>query len=1305
MTIGHYLKSMNQLTDQFTSSNYRDPKRQRLYLKDIDTPEEWARDLKAFIPEIFYYLNDCIESRTGGDGAILKPNEYGQMRYGKGIAPAGDLMSSLPQPMQALNMMCYIGHEGTYTPAHREMCASLGHNIMVEASVDSATEKAGSSIWFMTETKEREVVSEYFLSMLGHDIEVEKHFAQINAWKKAPFNVWVVEQRVGDLILIPPLAPHQVWNRGTRTMKAAWNRTTVDTLELAINEALPRARMVCREEQYKNKAIIYYTLVKYHNLITRDTVEQKMWKYGRIKQLFEDFKRLFALFTDLIVSEMFSAALPTENDVEFLEYDSNVTCSYCRCNIWNRFLTCKACIETTPDGEEDTYDICMDCYAMGRSCGCISNLTWVEQWDWVTLVQNYELWRNTVIQYDGYFNMQTSPQPLEVAKKRFSKKPVAQICQEQLKIRPWQDIKNPVPRSPTLGMSSDEPEVDDEGRIKKKGGKKSSRGRQAAKKGKTHSCHVCFKHHENWRMAFCTTCHTAYCYGVLWRAFDLMPQKIMEDRDWSCPKCLQICSCGKCRKNPNQNPYSPKGTLLGHDTKKVADSRSVESLVDFSTTNLQWLREENDDVLLESGRMKKLREKAEAEKNREDAIDKNYLIDEGDAHTGYDQGDDQNGSLFPNMDDIDPQLRGLTSPMPESNGNANGQPGDTYAQSGVGVADTNDVDLGQPNGDVVDNFGSLDKHYDLEYVDAFNPGAEYPSTLLAPVALMQAPSPAAAAEPAPQPEPDQAVPEVSHQGQSRMMGIGFYQQGTGADTIAYEPPSLEADDDTVNLAIAANNPNFAFSDLPLSEKEAPAKKRKFGDEGKDEEYFNSKRARKLAEDKRVSFTSEADPKVYNESTHKVAPPRRSVQQPKTYVDLGEESLPFTEDDIVAPRNHSSKKAEREGSDLGLAAQAMSRLSNKAGSEKGSATKRGPGRPSRSTLSATAETLKKKRGRPRGSNARKSISTIDISSDKDMGGDDYDSTVENPKTRGGCPRKIDISLDGSDEEIPAKIPKTRRGRPRGSLNVQETKAANDIPSDEDSAEDGGVIIADDDSLFGDDGAGDKPFDGAASAADSRWRTSDRDPKIQVLGASIDSGDEQQQKAPPKRRGRPPKQSSPHTPAGVTRLLSLKGKLALKGKAFKIVGKKSQISVEAPAVTSPIRTASSTPLIVIPRSVENSVALPSPNGGSPAWGRDGVNLGQTTTRKYTIQVSLDSRAGSSSVGGPTVIRNTSPEGPQSAKLSKEHPSLSSRSVAHPVSKGPTVVRLESPSDYGLDQSFWLDLPLSDDDDDERIPPAPV
>lgn len=1269
MTMGHYLKSMNQLTDQFTSSNYRDPKRQRLYLKDIDCPEEWARDLKGFIPEIFYYLNECIESRTGGDGAILEPNEYGQMRYGKGVAPAGDLMSSLPKEMQALNMMCYIGHEGTFTPAHREMCASLGHNIMVETSTDSKTEKAGSSIWFMTESKEREVVSEYFLSMLGHDIEVEKHFAQINAWKKAPFNVWVVEQKVGDLILIPPLAPHQVWNRGTRTMKAAWNRTTVDTLELAISEALPRARMVCREEQYKNKAIIYYTLVKYHAMVTRDTVEQKMWKYGRIKQLFEDFKRLFALFTDILVSEMFSAALPTENDVEFLEYDSYVDCSYCRCNIWNRCLTCKTCIQTGPGGEEDTYDVCMDCYAMGRSCGCVSNLKWVEQWKWSDLTQNYEAWRNTIVQYDGYFNVQTSPQPLEVARKRFGKKPVAQICQEQLKIRPWQDINNPVARSPSPGMSSEEPDVDDEGRIKKKkGGKNKTRGRILARKGKTHACHVCCHHHENWRMAFCTTCGNAYCYGVLWRAFDLMPQEIMEDRDWSCPKCLKICSCGKCRKSPDQNSYAPKGTLLGHDTRKVADFRSVESLVDFSKTNLGWLRGENDDHPQESSRMKKLREKAEAEKNREDEIDEKYLIDDGGAQLENDQPGAEYPNQYDNMKDIDPQLRGSTTSVPQTNGNGNNNHfDDPYPPAGT---ESNGVDYEQFDGS--ENYGWLDGRYDLEYTDAFNRGAPigYPSRLLAPDAPMVAPSPVARPE-LPEAEPEPSYPEP-HPGQARMMGIGYYQQGSGGDKIVYDPPNLDAGND-INLATAANNPNFAFSDLLPPGEQAPQKKRKIchrSDDEDDVEFFTSKRARKLAETNKHSGMGKFESNT-NDEAHPVAPtPRRSVPKPKTYVDLDEESLPFTDDDIL-PAIKNRPPGRKPGAENGSASKRKSLREQVSSSVTPSSTPAPAKSPRKSAW------LARKEAEERGEKYQAEMPLKKSRRSRDLNGPKKTTT------------SIDISSDeDSDDPFAEEAPKRKRGRPRGSAKAKAKATATiTISSDADNRPEEGIGIDDDDSLFGD--ADGKPSGRSVSDEGEgvKWRASDKNPKVPVAGPPSDSDEVEPrvQKPPPKRRGRPPKQapapvakmSPPQARPGTIKLLSLKEKLALKGKASKIVAKKPRESIEPPMVTPVASTARSTPAIVIPRSMANSTPLLSPDA---------------VPEEHSLDRSV------------TTIRKDSPEnsptGPQ--VVSKSNPSVSSRPRVQPVKNGPTVVRLESPSDHESEQSVSRDPASSgDDDDDESIP----
>lgn len=613
MTTGHYLRSMKQLTNQWTPTNFRDERRQRLYLKDIDCPPEWHEALQKVINPVLFYLNSAL-THTGTE----PETEDERQNPITNAASAGDLMSSLPRDMRAENLMCYIGHEGTYTPAHREMCASLGQNIMVEASSDDNGEKPGSSIWFMTETKDRAVVREYFLSMLGHDIEIEKHFAQVNAWKKAPFDVYVVEQRVGDFILVPPLAAHQVWNRGTRTMKVAWNRTTVETLELALQEALPKARLVCRDEQYKNKAMIYYTLESYYKRLRalddyaektqlgfidlgRDDIRDSV----RTKQLASDFKKLFILFTRILVDEVFAYK---EKGIDFVPFDSCITCSYCRANIFNRFLTCKHCVRTLVNGDEDTYDVCMECYAMGRSCVCLSGLQWCEQWSWSELVNNHEIWRSMVISNDGFIDVSVSPQPLEVAKQLNGKKSVAQICQEALRRRPWKDITRPE-KEPTPS-DSEEGGDGEEAKAKKSRKKKN-------KKGDVRRCHVCCRKEFSYRMQTCSNpdCSEAYCFGVLYRAFDMMPQEVLQDEHWMCPKCLGICNCGHCRRSGTTNPYTPKNTSLGHDTRSVADDRSIEALVDFRLHNLAWLKAAGEESRgKNTKRMQRLREQADTAK-------------------------------------------------------------------------------------------------------------------------------------------------------------------------------------------------------------------------------------------------------------------------------------------------------------------------------------------------------------------------------------------------------------------------------------------------------------------------------------------------------------------------------------------------------------------------------------------------------------------------------------------------------------------------------------------------------------------
>lgn len=606
------------MADQWNMSNYTDPSRQRIYLKDIDCPDVWHEKLKSIIPPFLFYLNEST-GEVGGAGATFQSTQHtSEGNYGRGIAKAGDLMSSLPPEMRAENLMCYIGPEGTYTPGHQEMCASLGHNIMVETSTAAAERgrltKPGSSIWFMTETKDRHLVSEYWSSVLGHDIDLEDHFAQINAWKAAPFKTYIVEQRVGDFILIPPLAAHQVWNRGTRTMKVAWNRTTAETLEMAMNEALPRARTVCRDEQYKNKAIIFFSLERYSKLLR--TAEQQSLHGSKIRQLQRDFRKLFVLFTQVLLSENFSNELPKETSVHFLPFESSVTCAYCRCNIFNRFLTCPSCVGKLADGEEDCYDVCMECYAMGRSCACISNLQWVEQFNWENLVDKHESWRMQIRSSFGQGADQF--QSLNVERHRLGKRTLAEICQLELRRRPWVDVTKPSlrQRDDTNSKISEDEGVDGDGRPRKR-----RKARRSDKDLKDHGrCHICKVLEPKWKIASCS-CRLNYCYGSLFRAFEITPQAVMEDYHWKCPKCMKICSCGACRRTFTTTPYEPKGLSLGHDTRKVADPRSADSLVNFSYSNIGWLKKAGDGDPDSSRRLQRHQEEAEIAKRNDSFMD------------------------------------------------------------------------------------------------------------------------------------------------------------------------------------------------------------------------------------------------------------------------------------------------------------------------------------------------------------------------------------------------------------------------------------------------------------------------------------------------------------------------------------------------------------------------------------------------------------------------------------------------------------------------------------------------------------
>ena len=422
------------------------------------------------------------------------------------------------------------------TPAHKDMCATYAQNIMV-STAPSPNGVEGLAYWFIFSARDRRRAADYW-NTLGHDIDTENFFAGLDDLKGFPGNVWVVEQRVGDFVIIPPLGAHQVYNHGGMTIKAAWNRTTIDTLELSLAETLPAYRHVCRDEQYKNKAIVHQSLLELSRFPPQ-TLISSPFKH-------DSFMRLFRLYTTLLVDEFIPADFYRGIRMEKISQQFIVACSFCRTNIWNRFLTCRQCLQIDADGDIDSYDICLECFSRGRSCRDITNLEWVQQEKWSDLMSLWERCRG-IYQFLGGEDIDDFHTETSIS---LNRKTLAGVCVEELIRRPNpHDIRQVV---------------------------------------QERHCHTCKVRHPSWKMIYCTKegCSRAYCFGNLFRQFDEDPFDILSIAErYVCPVCRGICNCGACRKRKDQIGYEPKLRSVGINPKLVADMRSTESLVESNRTN------------------------------------------------------------------------------------------------------------------------------------------------------------------------------------------------------------------------------------------------------------------------------------------------------------------------------------------------------------------------------------------------------------------------------------------------------------------------------------------------------------------------------------------------------------------------------------------------------------------------------------------------------------------------------------------------------------------------------------------------
>jgi hypothetical protein len=128
--------------------------------------------------------------------------------------------------------MCYLGVGDTFTPCHKDLCASFGHNLMCHA------EDGGSAFWFMTRSSDAWSMAKYFQS-LSQELDLESHAMSIEEFAAAPCEIYITEQKVGDLVLVPPRSCHQVVNHGRLTVKMSWSRMTIKSAQVALHHELP----------------------------------------------------------------------------------------------------------------------------------------------------------------------------------------------------------------------------------------------------------------------------------------------------------------------------------------------------------------------------------------------------------------------------------------------------------------------------------------------------------------------------------------------------------------------------------------------------------------------------------------------------------------------------------------------------------------------------------------------------------------------------------------------------------------------------------------------------------------------------------------------------------------------------------------------------------------------------------------------------------------------------------------------------------------------------------------------------------
>jgi hypothetical protein len=121
-----------------------------------------------------------------------------------------DLMAENLKELRSDTMTICIGGEDTLLPGHMDHLVTVGNSLMVCADDDAY------ALWMFVPSEDKDKAANFWKKQNG-SLYTENLFLSIDQLSKAPFTIYVLEQRLGDFVITPSGSPYQVINKVNRT--------------------------------------------------------------------------------------------------------------------------------------------------------------------------------------------------------------------------------------------------------------------------------------------------------------------------------------------------------------------------------------------------------------------------------------------------------------------------------------------------------------------------------------------------------------------------------------------------------------------------------------------------------------------------------------------------------------------------------------------------------------------------------------------------------------------------------------------------------------------------------------------------------------------------------------------------------------------------------------------------------------------------------------------------------------------------------------------------------------------------------